>query len=96
MSLQFIFSELRELLTSLPDDVRDSVISFLEEQVSEITDSRNSLGMFQHNSKFDSLTERTTEDLIVKMKKLIMEFNIEMMDLLSKTERDFKKKVGKG
>jgi hypothetical protein len=93
MSLPSIYFELQELLINFPGDSRENIVSMLEDISADINDSRNILGLYVHDSRSDGVAEKMAEDLVGKMSKLIKAFNIEMMNVISNTEREYITKV---
>lgn len=93
MSLILFYSEIQELLTNFPEDVKENIVSLLEEISSDANDSRNILGLYVHDSKSDGIADKMAEDLVERMNKLIKAFNIEMMNVISNTEREYRAKI---
>lgn len=95
MSLLIVFSDLKSLLTNFPADAKEDIVAYLEDLSSDIADSRNPIGMYHHDPKYDGMAETTAEELVEKMNGLIKTFNKEMVDLIGTTEREFKKSLVK-
>lgn len=95
MGLSIIFYELQELLINFPSDSRENIVSFLEELSSDANDSRNILGMYEHDTSSDGIAENMAEELIQKMTKRIKAFNSEMVEMILHTEADYRMKIKK-
>ena len=96
MGLSIIFSELQEMLINFPADARENIVSFLEDISSDVNDSRNILGIYQHDSSSDGIADKMAEELIQKMTKRIKAFNSEMVEMIIHTEVDYRMKIKKG
>jgi len=96
MGLSIIYSELQELLTNYPSDIRESIVSYLEEISSDLNDTRNILGMFEHDATSDGIADKLAEELIQDMTKRIKVFNKDMLEMIIKTELDYLTKIKKG
>jgi hypothetical protein len=95
LSLSIIFSELQELLINFPSDARENIVSFLEDISSDVNDSRNILGIYQHDSSSDGIADKMAEELTQKMTKRIKAFNAEMIEMILHAEADYRMKIKK-
>jgi uncharacterized protein YgfB (UPF0149 family) len=93
MSLLIIYYDLQRLLTVFPSDIKEDVVSILEEISSDTNDSRNILNLYVHDNKSDGVAEKMADDLTEKMNKLIKTFNINMMQVISDTEKEYRTKI---
>jgi len=94
MSLTVVFSELQEILTNYPSDVRDNVVSYLDEILDDTVDYRNILGLYEYQDNgMDQLKNKIALILTEQMSKMIKAFNIEMVNLIEGAEKDFKLQI---
>jgi hypothetical protein len=93
MGLSIIYSDIQRILINFPSDIREDVVSTLEDISSDANDSRNILGLYVHDSRSDGIAEKMAEDLVEKMHKLIKAFNIDMINVINTTEREYRTKI---
>ena len=93
MGLSTVYSEIQELLVNFPSDIRDNIVSYLEEISEDTNDHRNILGLYEHDVTSDGVSDKLANDLIEKMTKLIKTFNVEMIRILDDTEKEYRTKI---
>jgi len=93
MSLSSVYSEIQGLLVNFPLDVKDTIVSYLEEISEDTNGHRNILGLYEHDVSSDGISDKLADDLIIKMAELIKTFNVEMIKIIEITEKEYRIKI---